>query len=41
MLQFRKYVKFLPKQYRKGLTKNSDRIREIDEVAIDGFRENI
>jgi len=41
MLQFRKYVKALPKQYRKGLTKINDRIREIDETAIDGFRGNV
>lgn len=38
MLQFRKYVKALPKQYRKGLTKINDKIRSIDETAIDGFR---
>lgn len=41
MLQFRKYVKALPKQYRKGLTKINDRIREIDGTAIDGFRGSI
>ena len=38
MLQFRKYVKSLPKKYRKGLTKINDMIRTIDETAIDGFR---
>jgi len=41
MLQFRKYVKSLPKQYRKGLTEMDDRIREIDETAIDGFRGSV
>jgi len=41
MLQFRKYVKSLPKKYRKGLTKINDRIREIDETAIDGFRGSV
>ncbi|MFR2571369.1 MAG: DEAD/DEAH box helicase [Clostridia bacterium] len=41
MLQFRKYVKSLPKQYRKGLTKINDRIREIDKTAIDGFRGDV
>jgi len=41
MLQFRKYVKALPKKYRKGLTKINDRIREIDETAIDGFRGSV
>lgn len=41
MLQFRKYVKALPKKYRKGLTKINDIIREIDETAIDGFRGNV
>lgn len=38
MLQFRKYVTSLPKKYRTGLTKINDKIREIDETAIDGFR---
>lgn len=41
MLQFRKYVKSLPKTYRKGLTKINDKIREIDETAIDGFRGSV
>ena len=41
LLQFRKYVKSLPKQYRKGLTKINDSIRNIDETAIDGFRGKI
>lgn len=41
MLQFRKYVKALPKQYRKGLTKIHDKIREIDKTAIDGFRGDV
>lgn len=41
MLQFRKYVKNLPKRYRKGLTKINSKIREIDEFAIDGFRGSI
>ena len=41
MLQFRKYVKALPKKYRKGLTKINDKIREIDETAIDGFRGSV
>lgn len=41
MLQFRKYVKSLPKQYRKGLTKINDIIREIDETAIDGYRGSV
>lgn len=41
MLQFRKYVKSLPKTYRKGLTKINDKIREIDEIAIDGFRGSV
>ena len=41
MLQFRKYVKNLPKKYRKGLTRINDKIREIDEIAIDGFRGSI
>ncbi len=40
-LQFRKYVKSLPKKYRKGLTKIDDRIREVDETAIDGFRGSV
>ena len=38
MLQFRKYVKSLPKRYRKGLTKINSMIREIDETAIDEAR---
>jgi len=38
MLQFRKYVKSLPKKYRKGLTKINDEIREIDETAIEAYR---
>ena len=41
MLQFRKYVRSLPKRYRKGLTEINDRIREIDETAIDGFRSSV
>lgn len=41
MLQFRKYVKSLPKRYRKGLTKINDKIREIDETAIDEYRGSI
>lgn len=41
MLQFRKYVKALPRQYRRGLTKINDKIREIDETAIDGFRGSV
>ena len=41
MLQFRKYVKALPKKYRKGLTKINDKIRQIDETAIDGFRGSV
>lgn len=41
MLQFRKYVKSLPKTYRKGLTKINDKIREIDETVIDGFRGSV
>lgn len=41
MLQFRKYVKSLPKKYRKGLTKINDKIREMDETAIDGFRGSV
>lgn len=41
MLQFRKYVRALPKKYRKGLTKINDKIREIDETAIDGLRGNV
>ena len=41
MLQFRKYVKSWPKTYRKGLTKINDKIREIDETAIDGFRGSV
>ncbi len=41
LLQFRKYVKSLPKQYRKGFAKISDMIRDIDETAIDGFRGKI
>ena len=41
MLQFRKYVKSLPKEYRKGLTKINDIIREIDETAIDGYRGSV
>lgn len=38
LLQFRKYVKSLPKRYRKGLTKINDIIDNIDETAIGGFR---
>ena len=38
LLQFRKYVKSLSKQYRKGLTKINDMIDDIDEMAIGGFR---
>ena len=41
MLQFRKYVNSLPKKYRKGLTKINDRIRKIDETAIDEFRGSV
>ncbi len=41
LLQFRKYVKSLPKQYRKGLTKINDMIGDIDETAIGGFRGKI
>lgn len=41
MLQFRKYVKSLPKEYRKGLTRINDIIREIDHTAIDGFRGSV
>ena len=41
MLQFRKYVRSLPKQYRKGLTKIDNLIREIDETAIDEDRGRI
>lgn len=41
MLRFRKYVKSLPKKYRKGLTEIDDKIREIDETAIDGFRGSV
>ena len=41
MLQFRKYVKSLPKQYRKGLTRISTLIRDIDETALDEFRGSI
>lgn len=41
MLQFRKYVNSLPRKYRKGLTKINDRIREIDETAIDEFRGSV
>lgn len=40
MLQFRKYVKSLPRKYRIGLTGISSMIREIDETAIDEFRED-
>ena len=38
MLQFRKYVKSLPKKYRKGLTKISDRINEIDDTVLNVYR---
>ena len=41
MLQFRKYVRSLPKKYRKGLTKIDNLIREIDETAIDEDRGRI
>ena len=41
MLQFRKYVHSLPQKYRKGLTKINDKIREIDETAIDRFRGSV
>ena len=41
LLQFRKYVKSLPKRYRKGLTKINDIIDNIDETAIGGFRGKI
>ena len=41
MLQFRKYVKALPKEYRQGLTKINEIIREIDDTAIDGNRGEI
>ncbi len=41
MLQFRKYVKSLPKQYRKGLTQISTLIRDIDETALDEFRGSV
>ena len=41
MLQFRKYVNSLPRKYRKGLTKISHIIREIDDTAIDGFRGSV
>lgn len=38
MLQFRKYVKSLPKKYRKGLTKITDRINEIDDTVLNVYR---
>lgn len=38
MLQFRKYVMSLPKEYRQGLTKITDVIRKIDRTAIEGYR---
>lgn len=38
MLQFRKYVKSLPKKYRKGLTKISDSINEIDDTVLNVYR---
>ena len=41
MLQFRKYVKLLPKKYRKGLTRIDDIIRDIDETAIDRYRGSV
>ena len=42
LLQFRKYIKSLPKQYRKGMLKEIERnIRTIDEIAIDGYRGSI
>ena len=41
MLQFRKYVMSLPKEYRQGLTKITDVIRKIDRSAIDGYREKV
>lgn len=41
MLQFRKYVKSLPKQYRRGLTKIEEMIREIDDMAIDAYRGSV
>ena len=41
LLQFRKYVKSLPKQYRKGLTRINDIIDNIDETAMGGFGEKL
>lgn len=41
MLQFRKYVMSLPKEYRKGLTKINEKIRKIDRTAIEGDRGKI
>lgn len=41
MLQFRKYVKSLPKQYKRGLTKVEDMIREVDDMAIDEYRGSV
>ncbi len=41
LLQFRKYVKSLPKKYRKGLTKINDMIDDIDETAMGGFGEKL
>lgn len=38
MLQFRKYVMSLPKEYRQGLTKVTEVIRKIDRTAIEGYR---
>lgn len=37
MLEFRKYVKGLPKKYKKGLTRINNMVRDIDSTAIDGF----